>query len=167
MSFTWPDDTPVFQDLSFTVGPGRTGLVAPNGTGKSTLLKLIAGELRPGTDSAAMAATLDHLPQSLPLTGELTVAEVLGITPVIQGTANYASMGATSPSTRRPCGRSRRSSRRTSATPSPAPSSGVPAPICPSGCPPAASGCAPPRPACCARSRPRTCCSWTTSAPEV
>ncbi|GAA1244927.1 hypothetical protein GCM10009609_05420 [Pseudonocardia aurantiaca] len=32
------DDTPVFHELSFTVGGGRTGLVAPNGAGKSTLL---------------------------------------------------------------------------------------------------------------------------------
>ncbi|MEU7406653.1 ATP-binding cassette domain-containing protein, partial [Streptomyces sp. NPDC044948] len=47
LSFSWPDDTPVFENLSFTVGVGRTGLVAPNGAGKSTLLKLIAGELRP------------------------------------------------------------------------------------------------------------------------
>ena len=46
LSFAWPDDTPVFQDLSFTVGAGRTGLVAPNGSGKSTLLRLIAGELQ-------------------------------------------------------------------------------------------------------------------------
>lgn len=48
LSFSWTDGTPVFEDLSFTVGTGRTGLVAPNGAGKSTLLKLIAGELRPG-----------------------------------------------------------------------------------------------------------------------
>lgn len=41
LSFAWPDDTPVFEDLSFTLGSGRTGLVAPNGSGKSTLLKLI------------------------------------------------------------------------------------------------------------------------------
>ncbi len=40
LSFSWPDDTPVFTDLSFAVGSGRTGLVAPNGAGKSTLLKL-------------------------------------------------------------------------------------------------------------------------------
>ena len=38
LSFSWPDDTPLFTDLSFTVGDGRTGLVAPNGAGKSTLL---------------------------------------------------------------------------------------------------------------------------------
>ncbi|GHB61485.1 ABC transporter ATP-binding protein [Streptomyces viridiviolaceus] len=84
LSFSWPDDTPVFKDLSFTVGPGRTGLVAPNGSGKTTLLKLIAGELRPGTGTVAVSGTLGHLPQSLPLTAGLTVAEVLGVDSVIR-----------------------------------------------------------------------------------
>ncbi|MGD3111916.1 ribosomal protection-like ABC-F family protein [Streptomyces sp. YGL11-2] len=84
LSFTWPDDTPVFQDLSFTLGSGRTGLVAPNGTGKSTLLKLVAGDLRPGAGSISAAGTLGYLPQSLPLTGDLTVAEVLGVVAVIR-----------------------------------------------------------------------------------
>ncbi|MEU5029131.1 ABC-F family ATP-binding cassette domain-containing protein [Streptomyces milbemycinicus] len=84
ISFTWPDDTPVFQDLSLTVGTGRTGLVAPNGSGKSTLLKLIAGELRPGAGSVSVQGSLGYLPQSLPLTGELTVAEVLGVAAVIR-----------------------------------------------------------------------------------
>ncbi|WP_306335400.1 ribosomal protection-like ABC-F family protein [Streptomyces sp. KL118A] len=84
LSFAWPDDTPVFSDLSFTLTTGRTGLVAPNGSGKSTLLKLIAGELRPATGSVSVNGTLGHLPQSLPLTGSLTVAEVLGVAPVIQ-----------------------------------------------------------------------------------
>ncbi|WP_232665550.1 ABC-F family ATP-binding cassette domain-containing protein [Pseudonocardia sp. TRM90224] len=83
LSFSWPDDTPVFQELSFTVGAGRTGLVAPNGAGKSTLLKLIAGEYRPSAGSVSVAGVLGHLPQSLPFLGELTVAEVLGIAPVI------------------------------------------------------------------------------------
>ncbi|MFJ5900544.1 ribosomal protection-like ABC-F family protein [Streptomyces sp. NPDC093064] len=84
LSFTWPDDSLVFQDLSFTVGSGRTGLVAPNGAGKSTLLKLIAGELRPGTGSVSVAGTLGYLPQSLPLTGDLTVAEVLDVAAIIR-----------------------------------------------------------------------------------
>ncbi|GAA1303120.1 ABC transporter ATP-binding protein [Planotetraspora silvatica] len=84
LTFSWPDDTPVFQDLSFTVGGGRTGLVAPNGAGKSTLLKLIAGEYRPGGGTASVRGVLGYLPQSLPLVGDLTVAEVLGIAPVIR-----------------------------------------------------------------------------------
>ncbi|MFI8165884.1 ABC-F family ATP-binding cassette domain-containing protein [Streptomyces sp. NPDC085931] len=84
VSFAWPDDTPVFHDLSFTVTTGRTGLVAPNGSGKSTLLKLIAGELRPATGSLSVGGTLGYLPQTLPLTGDLTVAEVLGVAAVIR-----------------------------------------------------------------------------------
>lgn len=88
LSFSWPDDTPVFDDLSFAVGAGRTGLVAPNGAGKSTLLKLIAGVLRPRAGSVTLDGTLGYLPQSLPLgggpTGGLTVAEVLGVADVIR-----------------------------------------------------------------------------------
>ncbi|GGZ72123.1 MULTISPECIES: ABC-F family ATP-binding cassette domain-containing protein [Streptomyces] len=84
LSFSWPDDAPVFEDLSFTVGTGRTGLVAPNGAGKSTLLKLIAGELRPGAGAVSVTGGLGYLPQSLPLTGDLTVAEVLGIADIVR-----------------------------------------------------------------------------------
>ncbi|MFI9627400.1 ABC-F family ATP-binding cassette domain-containing protein [Streptomyces sp. NPDC052042] len=84
LSFSWPDGSPVLQDLSFTLNRGRTGLVAPNGSGKSTLLRLIAGELRPRTGSVSVVGTPGYLPQSLPLTGDLTVAEVLGVDEVIR-----------------------------------------------------------------------------------
>lgn len=57
LSFSWPD-TPVFSDLSFTVTTGRTGPVTPTGTGRSTLLKLIAGELQSATGSSCC-----HRPQ--------------------------------------------------------------------------------------------------------
>ncbi|HEX4226197.1 MAG TPA: ATP-binding cassette domain-containing protein, partial [Pseudonocardiaceae bacterium] len=87
LSFSWPDDTPVFADLSFTVGTGATGLVAPNGAGKSTLLKLIAGEYEPQRGSVTVDGVLGYLPQTLPLTGEPTVAEVLEIAPVVAALA--------------------------------------------------------------------------------
>ena len=84
LSFAWPDDTPLFQDLSFTVGDGRTGLVAPNGAGKSTLLKLIAGEYLPTAGSVVVDGTLGYLPQTLPFVADLKVAEVLGIASAIE-----------------------------------------------------------------------------------
>lgn len=83
LSFSWPDGTPVFQDLSFAIGTGRTGLVAPNGSGKTTLLKLIAGLHRPTAGSVSAQGLLGYLPQALPLAGESTVAEVLGVAEVI------------------------------------------------------------------------------------
>ncbi|MCS7479452.1 ABC-F family ATP-binding cassette domain-containing protein [Umezawaea endophytica] len=87
LSFSWPDDTPVFDALSCTFTGGRTGLVAPNGAGKSTLLKLIAGELRPTAGSTSVDGVLGYLPQSLPLDGALTAAEVLGIAPQVRALA--------------------------------------------------------------------------------
>ncbi|SPE47619.1 putative ABC transporter ATP-binding protein YheS [Streptomyces netropsis] len=84
LTFSWPDDTPVFEGLSFTLGAGRTGLVAPNGSGKSTLLKLIAGELRPAAGALTVHGTIGYLPQNLPLVGEPTVAEVLGVDAVVR-----------------------------------------------------------------------------------
>ncbi|APU14987.1 MULTISPECIES: ABC-F family ATP-binding cassette domain-containing protein [Actinoalloteichus] len=87
LSFSWPDDTPVFQDLSFTVGGGRTGLVAPNGAGKTTLLRLIAGECTPTGGTVSVDGVLGYLPQNLPLAGDLTVADVLGIAPLIRALA--------------------------------------------------------------------------------
>ena len=90
LSFAWPDDTPLFTDLSFTVGSGRTGLVAPNGAGKSTLLRLIAGEYRPGAGTVTVDGTLSYLPQTLPFDADRSVADVLGVTPVIDALAALA-----------------------------------------------------------------------------
>jgi ATPase subunit of ABC transporter with duplicated ATPase domains len=87
LSFSWPDGTPVFTDLSFSVAAGRTGLVAPNGAGKSTLLRLVAGELTPDAGAVTVEGLLGYLPQTLPLTASLTVAEVLEIAPVVAALA--------------------------------------------------------------------------------
>lgn len=82
--FSWPDGTPVLDGLSFALGPVRTGLVAPNGAGKSTLLKLLASELSPLSGQVAIDGVVGYLAQDLPLDGEATVAEVLGISARLQ-----------------------------------------------------------------------------------
>jgi ATPase subunit of ABC transporter with duplicated ATPase domains len=83
LSFSWPGESPLFEGLSFTVGDGHTGLVAPNGAGKSTLLKLIAGEYRPSSGSVTVDGSVGYLPQTLAFEAGRTVADVLGVAPVL------------------------------------------------------------------------------------
>jgi ATPase subunit of ABC transporter with duplicated ATPase domains len=80
LSFAWPDGTPVLNCLDITFGTGRTGLVGRNGGGKSTLLRLVAGELTPAGGSIATSGDVAYLSQQLPLMTGRTVADLLGIT---------------------------------------------------------------------------------------
>ena len=79
LSFAWPDGTPVLADVSCVIGPSRTGLVAPNGGGKSTLLRLIAGELPPQAGRIEVFGDVGYLPQDLMMDPEARVADVLGV----------------------------------------------------------------------------------------
>lgn len=54
----------VISEVDFDVSPGdRVGLIAPNGVGKSTLLRLLSGELQPETGSVSTTGTVAHLTQ--------------------------------------------------------------------------------------------------------
>lgn len=59
---------PLFNPLSFEIGDGeRIALIGPNGTGKSTIIKMIIGELSPdsGTISAARDCSIGYLSQTV------------------------------------------------------------------------------------------------------
>jgi ATPase subunit of ABC transporter with duplicated ATPase domains len=79
LCFRWPDGTPVLDHLDIAFAPGRTGLVGRNGGGKSTLLRLIAGELAPTSGTVWTSGDVAALPQQLPLETSRTVSDLLGI----------------------------------------------------------------------------------------
>ena len=54
LSYVLPDGRVLFDDASFRVGDGsKTALVGANGTGKTTLLRIIAGDLAPHAGAVA------------------------------------------------------------------------------------------------------------------
>jgi ATP-binding cassette, subfamily F, member 3 len=73
----------LFEGLDWLLTPGeRVGLVGANGTGKSTLLKVLAGieSLDEGSRSAAKGITTGYLPQDgLSLSGRTVLQECLSV----------------------------------------------------------------------------------------
>jgi iron complex transport system ATP-binding protein len=90
--FAYPG-SPVFRGLDFAVEPGElTGLLGPNGTGKTTWVRLAAGSLAPqsgtvrlfGRDilswgAAERARTVAVVPQQSPLEFEFRVHEIVAM----------------------------------------------------------------------------------------
>ena len=73
----------LFEELDWLVTPGeRTGLVGANGTGKTTLLKILAGidGLDSGTKTLMKGVTVGYLPQDgLSLSGRSVFAECMTV----------------------------------------------------------------------------------------
>lgn len=71
LSFALPNGRVLFSDLNFSFNQERTGLVGNNGVGKSTLLKLIGGELAPSSGAVSVTGRIGVLRQVLgPAPGE-------------------------------------------------------------------------------------------------
>ncbi|TWF95891.1 ABC-F family ATP-binding cassette domain-containing protein [Saccharopolyspora dendranthemae] len=79
LTFTWPDGGSAFTGLNAGFPTGTTGLIGGNGTGKTTLLRLLAGHLRPTAGSISMPAAPAYLPQTITTRVHVRVAEALGI----------------------------------------------------------------------------------------
>ncbi|MGX5722685.1 ABC-F family ATP-binding cassette domain-containing protein [Shinella zoogloeoides] len=79
---TWstPDGHTLLSDLDLTFGSERAGLVGRNGVGKTTLLKLVTGDLAPQSGSVTVVGTLGLLRQSVQVAPDETVAGLFGIT---------------------------------------------------------------------------------------
>ncbi len=89
----------LFEDVNWLITPGeRTGLVGGNGTGKSTILKVLAGieSLDYGTVSRTKGMTLGYLPQDgLEMRGKTVFEECLSVFDAVRGLeGEYEALGA-------------------------------------------------------------------------
>ena len=66
LSYVLPDGRVLFDDVAFRVGDGtRTALIGANGTGKTTLLRVVAGDLAPTAGTVVVDGGLGVMPQSI------------------------------------------------------------------------------------------------------
>jgi ATPase subunit of ABC transporter with duplicated ATPase domains len=84
LGYAHPGGDLLFSDVSFRVSPGQhVGLVGTNGVGKSTLLKILAGELTPDEGEYQVGGMPAYMPQDVGVSdGDRTVRElVLSLAP--------------------------------------------------------------------------------------
>lgn len=80
LSYTHTDKEVLFSNLNLIINSGeKTALTGNNGCGKSTLMRILAGEALPGTGSVHCSGHLYYVPQHFGQYDGRTVAQVLGI----------------------------------------------------------------------------------------
>lgn len=93
VSFSYVHDIPVIKDLSFSISSGAfIGLLGANGSGKSTILKLSSGLLKPESGTITLWATdmysyrhrdraklICYLPQTLDITVPFRIWELVSM----------------------------------------------------------------------------------------
>ncbi|MBY3135111.1 ABC-F family ATP-binding cassette domain-containing protein [Rhizobium laguerreae] len=80
ISWSAPDGRPLFSSLDLSFGAERTGLVGRNGVGKTTLLKLVSGEIQPHSGTVSVGGSLGVLRQNVQVTPKETIADLFGVT---------------------------------------------------------------------------------------
>ena len=79
VSWSAPDGHSVLSDISLTFQRERVGIVGRNGVGKSTLLKLVSGDLAASHGRIATEGTISTLRQMVQLSAHETVADLMGV----------------------------------------------------------------------------------------
>lgn len=88
-------DKMLFRDLNFALSPGQAGLVTgPNGVGKSSLLRLIAGLLEPFSGSIDTPLSIALCDDRMALDENLTLTAALGFWAKLDGKTDTDCMTA-------------------------------------------------------------------------
>lgn len=78
LSWSTPDGRNVLSNLDLAFGPERAGLVGRNGVGKSTLLRLISGQLPVQSGSLSITGSFFVLHQAVRVADGETIADLFG-----------------------------------------------------------------------------------------
>ena len=84
ISYAHPGEPPLFTDLSAVFSAPLTGLIGDNGTGKTTLFRLILSEIKPSHGTISTPPRIAYLPQDLGLSEHQHLADIFGITKILR-----------------------------------------------------------------------------------
>lgn len=84
ISYAHPGEPPLFTDLSAVFSAPLTGLIGDNGTGKTTLFRLILSEIKPSHGTISAPPRIAYLPQDLGLSEHQHLADIFGITKILR-----------------------------------------------------------------------------------
>ena len=80
ISYTHPNKDLLFSGINLAINNhNQIALIGNNGTGKSTLLKIIAGELQPSEGQLIVNSQPYYIPQILGQYDHLDIAQALGV----------------------------------------------------------------------------------------
>ncbi|MFN3514080.1 MAG: ABC-F family ATP-binding cassette domain-containing protein [Phenylobacterium sp.] len=79
LSYKTPDGRTLFDNLTLAFGPERTGLLGRNGVGKTTLVRLMLGELAPSAGAVAVRGRIGVLRQALSPPPGASIADLAGL----------------------------------------------------------------------------------------
>ncbi len=83
LSYAGPDGRVLLDNLTLAFGQERTGLVGRNGVGKTTLLRLILGELSPSAGAVGVGGRIAVLRQQAQPPPAACLADLLGVAPAL------------------------------------------------------------------------------------
>lgn len=79
LGWSTPDGQPVFSSINLNFNQERTGIVGRNGVGKTSLLRLLSGELPPTAGRIAVHGTIAVLRQMVRVEPADTIADLFGV----------------------------------------------------------------------------------------
>ena len=83
VSYVLPNGETLFSDLTENFDQRHTGLVGRNGSGKTVLARILAGQLQPTLGRCVRTGTVHYLAQQVSLRPDATVAELAGVQGVL------------------------------------------------------------------------------------
>lgn len=84
ISYHYFNQSTLFESVNFTITQGsKVSLIGNNGTGKSTLLKILAGELTPSSGNIQTDSSPYYVPQQINITDQ-TIADALLVSEKIE-----------------------------------------------------------------------------------